>query len=75
MTPVFGFINSTHCQGRKASVNNELILRKIFVQTSTHTTPCLKSDCCWQQASLRDGSRIILKYLLVVQKGQKQVVS
>ena len=30
-TPVFGFINSTHCQGRKANANNELNLRKFFL--------------------------------------------
>ena len=30
-TPDFGLINSTHCQGRKADVNNELNLRKKFL--------------------------------------------
>ena len=30
-TPVSGLINSTHCQGRKADVNNELNLHKIYV--------------------------------------------
>ena len=35
-TPVFGLINSTHCQGRKANVNNELNLRKKILCSLVH---------------------------------------